>query len=84
MVGMLLAEVIGNQNLDGLIEQFFSAIAEHAFRLRVDQHNPPGAIRNDHGVGRGFQQTAEFFLPVAHAFIVVGSWLPARNWAFSK
>ena len=76
---MFLAEVFGNQNLDWLIEQFFSAISEHAFGLRVDQHNPPGAIHNDHGVGRGFQQTAEFLLPVAHTFIVVGSWLPAAK-----
>ena len=84
MLGMSLAEVFGNQNLDGLIEQFFSGIAEHSFRLRVDQHYPPGAIHNDHGVGRCFQQTAEFLIPVAHTFIVVGSWLPARNWALQQ
>ena len=81
---MFLAEVFRNQNLDWLIEQFFSGIAEHAFRLRVDQQHPPGAIHNDHGVGRCFQQTAEFFVPVAHTFIVVGSWLPGRNRALSR
>ena len=48
VVRMFLAKVFGNQNLDWLIEQFFSGIAEHAFRLRVDQQHPPGAIHNDH------------------------------------
>ena len=73
---MSLAEMFRNQNFDWLIEQFLPGVAKHAFRLRVDQQHPPGAIHNDHGIGRCFQQTAEFFVPVAHAFIVVGSSLP--------
>ena len=79
MLRMSVAEMFRNQNFDRLIEQFFPGIAEHAFRLRVDQQHPPGAIHNDHRIGRCFQQTAEFFIPVAHAFIVVGSGLPIRR-----
>ena len=85
MLRMSVAEAFRNQNLDWLIEQFFPGIAKHAFGLRVDQQHPPGAIHNDHGIGRCFQQTAEFFIPVAQAFIVVGSWLPgAKARAFEQ
>ncbi len=73
---MFLSEIFGNQYLDWLIEQLFPAIAEHTFRLRVDQLHPPGPIHYDHGIGRCFQQTAELFVSVAQALIIVGSWLP--------
>ena len=72
---MLIAEVFGNQDFYRLIEQVFPAIAEHALSLRVDQHYPPGAIHDDHGVGRRFQQTTKFFIPVAQTLIVFGFWL---------
>jgi hypothetical protein len=72
-------ELLGNQNLHRLVEQFFSRISKRLLRLGVGQHDPPRAIHNDHGVRRCFQQTAKFFISVSHAFIVVGSGLPGRN-----
>ena len=69
---MFLAEIFWNQNLDGLVEQFFSGVAKHFLRLRIDQQHPPAAIHNDHGVGRCFQQAAKFVILVAQTFIVVG------------
>ena len=76
---MSVAEMFRNQDFDRLIEQFLPAVAKHALGLRVDQQHPPGAIHNDHRIGRGFQQTAEFFIPVAQTFIVVGFSLPHQE-----
>ena len=76
---MSVAEMFRNQDFDWLIEQFLPGVAKHAFGLRVDQQHPPGAIHNDHGIRRGFQQTAEFSILVAQTFIVVGFSLPHQE-----
>src|SRR5438132_899901 len=56
------SEPLGHQHFDGLFEQLRAHVSEQAFGLRVHQNDLSRAVDNNHGVGRGFQQSAEFLL----------------------
>ncbi|GGW12260.1 hypothetical protein GCM10010501_11580 [Streptomyces libani subsp. rufus] len=56
---MVGAEAAGDEEFDGVAEEFFAAVAEEGFRLGVDQADGAGAVDNDPGVRGRFQQPPE-------------------------
>src|SRR5439155_666996 len=63
-------EPFGHEYFDRLIEQLRSRVSEQALGLRVYQNDFSRAVDDDHGVGRGLQQSAELlFRPLAVADI---------------
>src|SRR5438132_14172421 len=53
------AKAIGDEELDRLTEQLAPPIAEERLRLPVDEHDPPLAVDDHHGVGGGLHQPPE-------------------------
>ena len=54
-----VAHALGEQELDGLVQQLVAAVPEELLGLRVDEHDPPLTIHPDDGVGSGIEQVAE-------------------------
>ena len=48
-----------DQDLDGLTQQFLAGIAEHLFRLTVDEHDSTICIDIDDRIGCRFQECLE-------------------------
>src|SRR5207302_5310846 len=54
-----VAYALGEQELDGLVQQLVAAVPEELLRLRVDEHDPPLTIDPHDGIGSGIEQVAE-------------------------
>ncbi len=61
MPRMQAAIAFRDQHLDTLAQQLGAGVAEELFGLRVYQRDLALIVHNNHGVGRSFQQRAEFF-----------------------
>ena len=61
MARVLAAIAFRDQHLDALAQQFGAGIAEELFGLSVHQRDFSLVVDDDHRVGRGFEQRAEFF-----------------------
>ena len=65
MAGVKAAEPFGDEDLDGLPEEFVPVVAEHPLGLGVDQLDPAVRPDDDHGVGGRLQQRPEPLLDPA-------------------
>ena len=62
MLRMQLAEALRDQHLDRLLAQLLARVAEHPFGLRIDEHDPPFVVDDDHRIRRGFDEPPEHVL----------------------
>ena len=54
------AKPLRHQDLDLMIQKFFTRIPEELLHLGVDQNDPALPIHDNHGIRSGFQEAAEF------------------------
>ena len=62
MPGMGTAKAFRQENLDWLIDDFFTRVPEELFCVRIDQDNSPLAVDQDNPDGGGFHRHSEFLL----------------------
>ncbi len=74
MARVLAAIALGDQHLDAMSQQFRASVAEELLGLSVDQRDLALVVDDDHGVGRGFEQRAEFFFSLfSHGYVSYGA-----------
>jgi hypothetical protein len=56
---MLAAETFGNEDLERLIQQLGSVVAEEPFRLQVDENDASFLIDYDNAIGSGLNEGAK-------------------------
>jgi hypothetical protein len=54
--GVVAAEAAGDEEFDGVSEEFLALVAEECLGLRVHEPDRAGVVHDDHGVRRGLQQ----------------------------
>ena len=55
-------EGVGQEDFDGLAEEFVAGVAEEGFGTFIDEDHVAVLIDDDHGVGGGFEEFSESFL----------------------
>ena len=56
------AKTFGYQHFNVLLEQLVSHITKQLLRLSIHQDNLAFAVRHDHGIRCGFEESSEFAL----------------------
>lgn len=59
MAGVLAAEALGHQDVDGVSQEFLAGVAEQGFGLCIHQTDHPGVVHDDHRVRCRFQESPE-------------------------